>query len=219
MKKEIIHGPRGSASLEEIACGIYRLLIPFEDLTTTVYIEKRDTGVGIIDCATYSEDVDEYILPAIRALSLTPQDVGYVALTHRHGDHAGGRHRARAVFPSATLYAHENEQVELAVRISDGDAVGGFVALHLPGHTTGSMGFLDRASGMLLSGDCLQLRGIGKYRGGVVYTDLYRASVARLRSMNISRIVAAHEYDPLGSIADGAAVGEYLDECIAAIEK
>ena len=47
MKKEIIHGPRGSASLEEIACGIYRLLIPFEDLTTTVYIEKRDTGVGI----------------------------------------------------------------------------------------------------------------------------------------------------------------------------
>lgn len=219
MKKEKIYGPRGSASLEEISDGIFRLLIPFEDLTTTVYIEKRDTGVGIIDCATYPEDVDEYILPAILALSLSPRDLRYIALTHRHGDHAGGRHRAREIFPSATLYAHENEKVDDATHVSDGDAVGGFVAIHLPGHTTGSLGFLDMASGLLLSGDCLQLRGIGKYRGGVLYPDLYRASIARLRGMGLSRIVAAHEYDPLGSIADGAAVAEYLDECISAIEK
>ena len=205
---------------EKIRDGIYRLLVPFEDLTTTVYIEKRDTGVGIIDSATYPSDVDGYILPALSALSVAPCEVEYIALTHCHGDHAGGSRRLLELLPNARLFAHPDENIDGAIPLRDGDRLGGFVAVHLPGHTLGSLGFFDGESRTLLSGDCLQLRGIGKYRSGVVFPELYRGSVEKLRAMGISRIVAAHEYDPLGSIAEGeAAVTAYLDECIRAISE
>ena len=203
---------------EKITDGIYRLLVPFEELTTTVYIEKRDTGVGLIDSATYPSDADGYIIPALRELGLDPRDVRYIALTHRHGDHAGGAPRLLELCKAARLYANPCEGVADALPIRDGDTIGGLVAIHLPGHTEGSTAFYDPAEGVLLSGDCLQLRGVGKYRKGVTLPTLYRASVERLGRMDVRRIVAAHDYDPLGSIADGReAVARYLDECLSAI--
>ena len=198
--------------------GIYRLLVPFEELFTTVYIEKRDTGVGIIDSATYPTDAERYILPALYELSVDPSEVEYIALTHRHGDHAGGALRLSELLPAARLYAHPLERISYASPLCDGETVGGLVALHLPGHTAGTIAFLDPKSGTLLSGDSLQLRGVGKYRNGVTLAEEYRHSIERLRTLGIKRIVAAHEYDPLGSIAEGeAAVSQYLDECLAAI--
>ena len=205
---------------EKIRDGIYRLLVPFEELTTTVYIEKRDTGVGVIDSATYPSDVDGYIMPALSELGISPSEIEYIALTHRHGDHAGGSRRLLELLPNAKLFAHPEENISGALPLYGGDRLGGFLAVHLPGHTRGSLGFLDRESRTLLSGDCLQLRGIGKYRSGVAFPELYRDSVEKLRTMGISRIVAAHEYDPLGSIAEGeAAVSAYLDECVRAISE
>ena len=57
---------------------------------------------------------------------------------------------------------------------------------------------------------------MGKYRDGISYPSLYRASVERLRGMEIERIVAAHEYDPLGSVAEGReAIAAYLDTCLS----
>ena len=92
------------------------------------------------------------------------------------------------------------------------------MSVHLPGHTADSMGYLDLRSHTLLSGDCLQLKGIGKYRNGIGNKDTYIASVNKLRAIDVRRIVAAHEYDPLGSIAEGrAAVDAYLDLCLAVI--
>ena len=80
------------------------------------------------------------------------------------------------------------------------------------------MAFLDLPTGTLLSGDCLQLFGVGKYRSGIGYPYLYRRSVERLRGMELSQIVAAHEYDPLGSIARGKEeIEAYLSPCLSAI--
>ena len=81
------------------------------------------------------------------------------------------------------------------------------------------MGFLDVRTGTLLSGDCLQLKGVGRYRRGVTDKSGYTASVQKLKSMPIRRIVAAHEYDPLGSLAEGEeAVAQYLDCCLHCLE-
>ena len=92
--------------------------------------------------------------------------------------------------------------------------------VYLPGHTDHSVGFLDLETKTLLSGDCLQLEGIGKYRNGIGFPYLYIESCEKLEKMNISRIVTAHEYDPLGSIADGEAeVEKYLDLCIRIAQK
>jgi glyoxylase-like metal-dependent hydrolase (beta-lactamase superfamily II) len=67
--------------------------------------------------------------------------------------------------------------------LSDGDTVGPFSVLHLPGHTPGSIAFLDRENGVLFSGDTL-------FRGGYGRTDLpggdapaLAASLKRLSSL------------------------------------
>ncbi len=199
---------------EKLGDGLFRIVIPFEEVTTTVYVAVYGEGVAIIDSATYPSDVDGYILPALREIGVTEADIRYLLLTHDHSDHAGGIERLREVFPRATVGAFF--ELPNAVRLSDGDLLlGGLQVVHLSGHTDTAVGFLDRRTDTLLSGDCLQLDGVGKYRNGVSDRERYAASIEKLRGMDVRRIVAAHEYDPLGSIADGeAAVEQYLDECL-----
>lgn len=199
---------------EQLGDGLFRILVPFEAITTTVYVAVYDEGVAIIDSATYPSDVDGYILPALAEIGVRDEDVRYLLFTHDHGDHAGGLGRLREVFPRATVGAFF--ALSDAQRLTDGQVLlGGLQVVHLSGHTDTAVGFLDRRTDTLLSGDCLQLGGVDKYRDGVSDRGQYEASIEKLRGMTVRRIVAAHEYDPLGSIADGeAAVKRYLDECI-----
>ncbi len=41
----------------------------------------------------------------------------------------------------------------------------------------------------------------------------YFRSIDRVRDLHVDTIIASHEYDPLGSIAEGAMVEEYLKVC------
>lgn len=203
---------------EKISGGLYRILVPFERITTTVYLAVYESGVGVIDSATYPEDAEQYILPALGELGLAPEDVTWLLLTHTHGDHAGGLGRLSALIPEAKIGFFSELSMPRFQRIRDGEVLlGGLQVVHLPGHTQDCVGYLDTKTKTLLSGDCLQLEGVDIYRSGVQYPTLYRASVNKLKGMDILRIVAAHEYDPLGSIAQGReAVGQYLEHCLFA---
>ena len=202
--------------LEKMGMGLYRLFIPFEDLTTTVYIVKSQFGAAIIDSATYPSDVDDYILPALDALGLERDEIQYLLLTHAHGDHAGGIARLSECIPKAVVRASFEHPLQKEPLLSDGERLlDRLQVVSLPGHTQNSVGYLDLITNTLLSGDCLQLKGIGKYRNGVRYPELYRQSIERVKQLGIDRIVAAHEYDPLGSIAEGKdAVLAYLQTCL-----
>ncbi|MDR2103163.1 MAG: MBL fold metallo-hydrolase [Treponema sp.] len=46
--------------------------------------------------------------------------------------------------------------------LSDGELLGPFRVLHLPGHTPGSVGFYDEKAGVLFSGDTLFHHGVGR---------------------------------------------------------
>jgi glyoxylase-like metal-dependent hydrolase (beta-lactamase superfamily II) len=46
--------------------------------------------------------------------------------------------------------------------LAEGDSVGPFTVLHLPGHTAGSIGLWDKAAGVLFSGDTLFCDGYGR---------------------------------------------------------
>ena len=203
--------------VEALDEGLFRLLVPFEDLHTTVYVVKSGEGAAIIDTATYPSDVDTYILPALDALGIDRAEVRYLLLTHAHGDHAGGLERLRTWLPDATVGASFSIDALRFLPLAEGTCLLGRIrVVELAGHTKNSVGFFDTSTRTLLSGDCLQLGGVGKYRDGISYPSLYRASVERLRGMEIERIVAAHEYDPLGSVAEGkAAVAVYLDTCLS----
>ena len=206
--------------IEGIEDGVFRLLIPFEDeILTTVYVVCGEDGVALIDSATYPDDVERFILPALELLEIDTRDVRFLLLTHAHGDHAGGASRLLECLPNAVSHAPFDVDLPRFSKLRDGEhPTARLLALSLPGHTADSMAFLDLPTGTLLSGDCLQLFGVGKYRSGIGFPDLYRRSVERLRSMELSQIVAAHEYDPLGSIARGKEeIDRYLSTCLSAI--
>ena len=59
------------------------------------------------------------------------------------------------------------------ISLADGDSIGPFTVLHLPGHSPGSIGLWDTAAGILFSGDTL-------FRGNYGRTDLPGGSEAEL---------------------------------------
>lgn len=202
--------------LDTICENLYRLRIPFEDLYTSVYFVRNGSKAAIIDSGACDADIDTYVIPALQTLGIENRDVQYLLLTHAHGDHAGGIGRLSALFPTAELRAayvvdlpHFTALDDMEILLSDLQTV------YLPGHLNHSVGFLHLPSGTLLSGDCLQLKGIGKYRNNIADREAYERSVEKLLAMPILRIVAAHEFDPLGSIADGEEqVRTYLEMCL-----
>lgn len=201
--------------IDMIENNIFRIRVPFENFTTSVYIYRCEQGVAIIDTATYSSDVDEYILPALEKLNIPVENVKFILLSHEHHDHVGGLGRLSKVMINARVGA-AFDVVDDSLRLEDNmNIIGNLLAVTLPGHTYSSLGFFDTESRTLLSADCLQLDGVDKYRNGVCDVPLYIASMEKLKSMGIARIVAAHDYIPLGSIAEGSeAVEHYLNECI-----
>jgi glyoxylase-like metal-dependent hydrolase (beta-lactamase superfamily II) len=66
--------------------------------------------------------------------------------------------------------------------LSGGERFGSLETIHLPGHSPGSVGFLDRAAGVLFSGDTL-------FRGGLGRTDL-KGGDARLLAESLEKLFA-----------------------------
>ena len=195
---------------------LYRIKVPFEDIYSTVYVAVYDGEAIIIDSATLSSDADNYILPALAELGLNTNDVKYLLLTHSHGDHAGGLRRLSELLPEAEIKVACKIFLPNFSPLADNEILlGNLKTIYLPGHTDDTVGFYDISTKTLLSGDCLPQKGVSKYRGRPAYPDLYKKSIEKLKGMDIERIVAAHEYDPLGSIAEGKdAVNGYLDLCL-----
>jgi glyoxylase-like metal-dependent hydrolase (beta-lactamase superfamily II) len=69
-----------------------------------------------------------------------------------------------------------------AVALSDGDAIGPFRVIHLPGHTPGSVAFHDIAAKILFSGDTL-------FRGDYGRTDLPGGDRAKIMT-SLERLFA-----------------------------
>lgn len=126
-----------------------------------------DTGLGA---------KDSRLLPLLSLMGLTPADIGFIYLTHLHGDHIGGLMQGgRAVFPTAQVFVAKQEfrgwmrmpaekkaQVEkmakayrLNLHFFDfGDYLpGGVETIDASGHTPGHTAF--RVGGLLIVGDIL----------------------------------------------------------------
>jgi len=80
--------------------------------------------------------------------------------------------------------------------IDEGDVLdlgnGAFEVLHLPGHSPGSIGLWEKATGILFSGDAIydgplldEIEGADK--------QAYTATMARLRKLPVDRVHAGHD--------------------------
>lgn len=109
-----------------------------------------------------------------------------IVLTHAHLDHVGGLDLLKEALPDVPVYISRRdalllqgdvsllpEEPDMPIRgsvptkvkttadvlLQDGDHVGSLLAVAAPGHTPGSMAFLDTRNRILIAGDAFQTRG------------------------------------------------------------
>lgn len=209
---------------EQLTYRIFRLKVPFENIFTTVFLISYEDGYMLVDCATTAEDA-EIILGAADSMGIDRNKITHILLTHAHGDHAGGLRHLMPKLPNATVcagsrYAADRLGLERFLLLSDGQRVAdGIDAVSLSGHSSDSVGYLDTESMTLITGDAVQLCGVGRYGCGVGDIDAYLATLEKIAGMKLDRIIVSHDYYPHGAVAEGREdINRYLSDSRAYAE-
>lgn len=208
---------------------IHRLVVPYKDIFTTVYFIQDQDQVIVFDTASGPEDVENYILPAMKELGITAEMVRYVFVSHNHRDHAFGVARFLQEFPKACLItpnaklAKENENYQVLMP-KDGDAVmENFRVVMIPGHTKDSVALLDLRTATLVTGDCLQMYGIfgsDNWGSNIRFPAEHLEALKKVAAMDIATVVTAHDYHPHGFMVQGKEnIPACLDSCSAPLLK
>lgn len=189
------------------------------------YLVEESDGLTLIDAGmSFSH---KGILAAANKLG---KPIRRLVLTHAHLDHVGALDALKQSFPDAPVMISEREAALLAgdasllpgepntpirgsvqteiktrpdVLLHDGDRIGSLLAIASPGHTPGSMAFLDNRNGILIAGDAFQVRGglavSGKLRLGFPFPALATwckqtalASARRLGALQPSLLAVGH---------------------------
>lgn len=208
---------------EKVTDGIYRLRVPFENIYTSVFLIDVDGRHIIVDSASNAADAETYIIPAIENMNVEPYQF---IVSHSHSDHVGGLARLTSRFPNARIGMLDPETAAQysargCVILRDGDVLLKCIKiLNLPGHTPDSLGLADMRTKTLISNDCLQLCGVGRYGTGITDAKQYFETLSRLMLMDIENIIASHDYVPLGYLAMGKANSKkYITECVNYAQK
>ena len=171
-----------------LAPNIYRLAVTFPGCWTGVTLVTGKQNI-LIDSGGCAQTVDDEIIPALRDMGMTLDDIDWLTVTHTHGDHVGGCAclLARAPHVKTAVFHQSQERLEdpltysKAIRarfpdysppppktldgvaadrlLFDGDTLGNLTLVHTPGHDTDCCCFLDGRTNTLITGDSLQLNG------------------------------------------------------------
>lgn len=204
------------------AAGLYRLRVPFENLTTSVFLLLTQEGPVLYDCATTAGDVENVVLPALSQLQISPEQLRAIVLSHAHADHSGGLTALLQHAPQIQVVACAAKAYETTVYIpADGEVLFGCMqALYLPGHTADCLGLYDLRTDTLLTADALQLQGIGRYGCSAAEPDAYVQTIEKIRRLAPGSILTSHAYVPCGEKAEGAEeVACYLNTCRGALQE
>ena len=194
-------------SIERINEYVTRVTIPYKDIYTTVYTVKTEDGFLLFDTGSYDSDVDDVILPHLRAIGITEERLKYVFISHRHLDHAGGLRRLLSYFPNVTVLTRSPDLItsipEGKYHVpEDGEKIGKHLsAVTVIGHARDAAAIYDERTKMLLSGDSLQLFGIfgsGEWGANIPLPAEHLRALEKLGRMDIESIYTAHEYHPYG---------------------
>lgn len=197
--------------------GIFRLRVPFENLTASVFLLMTQKGPVLYDCATTAFDVENVILPALYEMSIAPEKLHAIVISHAHADHSGGLMTLLQHAPQIQVIAKAPQKYETAVYVpTDGEVLFESIqALYLPGHTLDCLGLYDLRSDTLLTADALQLQGVGRFGCSLAAPDDYVKTIEKIRSLAPHKILTAHAYVPYGEKAEGAAeIAHYLSTCM-----
>ncbi|MNI51784.1 putative metallo-hydrolase YflN [compost metagenome] len=145
------------------------------------YLIEEEDGLTLIDAALpYSK---KGILQAAQQIG---KPITRILLTHAHDDHVGALDALKQELPHVPIHISARDArllegdltldpdevqtpirggvpkkvtTRVDIRLHDGDRVGSLLAISAPGHTPGSMVFLDTRNQALIAGDAFQTRG------------------------------------------------------------
>lgn len=145
------------------------------------YLVQEKEGLTLIDAGLpYSADGIE------KAAARMGQPILRIVLTHAHEDHVGALDKLKERHPDVQVFISrrdgrllkgdvsldagepntpirgsvpKNIRTQPDVLLQEGDHVGSLLAVSAPGHTPGSMAFLDTRTRALIAGDAFQVRG------------------------------------------------------------
>ena len=175
-----------------------------EDKMVRCFLLEGTKEAILIDCGM--------IILSVRSIAegITKKPIR-LALTHADRDHIGCAHEFSEILmhPSESMVFHNVSAMHPSADrnltfVKEGDVIDPgerpLEVIHLPGHTPGSIAFLDRTSKMLFSGDPIQDGDIfmfGIHRDMPSYID----SLTRLkeRTTEFDRIYPSHGTMPVGA--------------------
>lgn len=156
------------------------------------YLVEEENEVTLIDAALPGS-----YKGIIQAVNQLGKPLQHILLTHAHGDHVGSLDTLAQTFPHAKVMISERDsfllQGDTSLRqdepqtpikggipkhiqtkphqlLTGGETIGSLLAIPTPGHTPGSMSFLDTRNGTLIAGDAFQLRGGIAVSGQIKWT-------------------------------------------------
>ena len=138
-------------------------------------------------------------LPVINFLEKENINLKYILNTHHHFDHIGGNKELKERYNSIVVgYKHDAKRIpEISILVEDNQIwkEDNFEAkiIHIPGHTTGHIGFHFFNEKMIFTGDTLFSLGCGKIFEGT-YKQMFE-SLSKIRNLpDDTKIYCGHEY-------------------------
>jgi len=141
------------------------------------------------------------IVKKLGSLDHKLSDVDVCIITHAHRDHVGGLKALKESGAPFLVAAHDAEVdevekatgLEVDLRLIDGQNIGGFTVVYVPGHTLGSIALLGADT--LIAGDAINGGGAELKGPNPMFTkdkDLAQASVRSLAELRFDRVLVGH---------------------------
>ena len=210
-------------SVEKVADDLYFVRQPIRGGWFCGAIIILGTGrIGLVDTGFENTPVD-YIFPLVGELGRRPEEIDYVANTHRDGDHVLGnkviKERTKADIAIHELEAEAVDTADIKLRDRDLVELGDrpFGVIHTPGHRPGSICLYDSRNYTLITGDS-----VCGDRTDLIRMDkeIYMSSLKKLPDLDTRVMIMSHPFKPLGnSILVGNEAKEMIHASIAIAEK
>lgn len=160
---------------------LYQVTFMANVFPVNCYLVEEEDGLTLIDAA-----LGFCTKGILKAADTIGKPITKIILTHAHEDHVGALDSIKETIPDVPVYIsqrdhrlmngdrsldqHEDQtpikggvpknlKTRSTVLLKEGDQIGSLTAIETPGHTPGSMSFLDSRTKALIAGDGFQTRG------------------------------------------------------------
>jgi len=167
-------------------------IIPcLQDNYSYIIIDKNNNDACVIDPSEAE--------PIINFVENNKINLKYILNTHHHYDHVGGNLELKKKYNSFVVgFEGDNDRIpEIDILVKDNQdwKANNFEAkiIHIPGHTSGHIGYYFKKEKIIFTGDTLFSLGCGKIFEGT-YSQMYE-SLSKLKNLpRDTKIYCGHEY-------------------------